>query len=94
MAHARDMLEQARQDAENHAREAEEATLEARSLKEELEESREEIRAREAKAKGAEEAVKVCPVVSRAFLSAPLSFDHLIICAVSSCRCCCFSKSF
>lgn len=62
MAHARDMLEQARQDAENHAREAEEATLEARSLKEELEENREEICAREATTKGLEEAVKVCPV--------------------------------
>lgn len=53
------MLEQARQDAENHAREAEEATLEARALREELDESQQELSAREAAAKGAEEAVKV-----------------------------------
>lgn len=56
------MLEQARKDAQDHAREAEEATLEASSLKEELEGSWEDIRAREAKAKGVEEAAKVCPV--------------------------------
>lgn len=62
MDHARALLEQARQDAENHAREAEEATAEARALRQELEESTEALSAREAKAKGAEEAVKVCTI--------------------------------
>lgn len=62
MDHARALLEQARQDAETHAREAEEATAEARALRQELEEGREAISEREVKAKGFEEAVKVLTV--------------------------------
>lgn len=59
MDHARTLLEQARHDAETHAREAEEATLEARVLRDDLGESRGALSAREAKAKATEEAVKV-----------------------------------
>lgn len=59
MEHARALLEQATMDADSHAREAEEATAEARALRQELEESREAVSAREARGKGAEEAVKV-----------------------------------
>lgn len=59
MDHARSLLDIAIEDAHNHAREAEEATSEARELRAALEESTEALSAREAAAKGAEEAVKV-----------------------------------
>lgn len=60
MDHARSLLEIAIEDANNHAREAEEATSEARELRAALEQSTQALSAREASIKGAEEAVKVC----------------------------------
>lgn len=83
MDHARTLLEQARHDAEAHAREAEEATLEARVLREDLGESRGALSAREAKAKATEETVKVC------FVRESGSFcDILVVDAVIMFFCC------